>query len=138
MAFAVYGQARLVEEELAPSDMKHLRNMSWIGLGDTLSRSPAARWLRENIPDNQIKTTSDTFVAVRSLVRSGVGLAILPCCLGDPEPGLQQILPPITDVAINLWVLTHPDVRKAAKVRMFTSFVGRRLREQRALLEGTQ
>ena len=36
-----------------------------------------------------------------------------------------------------LWVLTHPDIRKAARVRAFATFAARQLRGQLALLEGT-
>ena len=137
VAFAIYACDDLIRGRPKNPDLVHLTNMPWIGLGDTLSRSPPAQWINAHIDNNQIKTTADTFVAVRSLARSGVGLAVLPCCLGDPEPGIRRLVPTIADMETNLWVLTHPDVRKAAKIRAFTAYVGRQLRKKQPLLEGT-
>lgn len=137
VAFAIYAGDRFVADLPENPAMELLLDRPWIGLGETLSRSPAARWLGTKIPGNSINTTVDTFVAVRSLARSGVGLAVLPCCLGDAEPGLTRLSSTIADMETTLWVLTHPNVRKAAKVRAFTAFVGRQLRSKRRLLEGT-
>ncbi len=136
VAFAVYGHHDLIAGLGKTPALEELTQMPWIGLGDTLSRSPAAQWIGTHIPPDRIKTTADTFVALRSLARSATGLATLPCCLGDPEPGVERVSSVIVDMETNLWVLTHPDVRKAAKVRAFTSFVGRQLRAQQSLLEG--
>lgn len=78
---------------------------------------------------------TDPYVTVAAL-RAGAGVSILPCFMGDREPGLVQVpmpgLPRLTD----LWVLTHPDLRRTARVRAFTEEVAVFLRSQRALLEG--
>ncbi|NKB52820.1 MAG: LysR family transcriptional regulator [Rhizobiaceae bacterium] len=137
VAFAVYGNKEFVAASPEKPELQDLLHMPWIGLGSTLSRSPADQWIGEHVPLSQIKTTADTFVAMRSLARSGTGLATLPCCLGDPEPALERVLPVVNEMGTSLWVLTHPDVRKAAKVRAFTAHVGRQLRAQQQLLEGS-
>ena len=137
VCFAIYGGRSLTRHLTDQVELEQLQELPWIGLGDTLSRSPPSQWLGKNVADHQIKTTADTFVAVRALVRGGVGLSVLPCCLGDPEPEIRRLTPTIDEMRTTLWVLTHPDVRKAAKVRAFTSFVGRQLRGKQALLEGT-
>ena len=137
VAFAIYGTPELVEKLPANSDGSAWGAMSWIGTGESLSRSTARLWLNEHVPEDAIKVTSDTFVAMRALARAGVGLALLPCCLGDPDPDLVRVQDPVDELATPLWVLTHPDIRKAARVRAFATFAARQLRGQSALLEGT-
>jgi hypothetical protein len=39
-------------------------------------------------------------------------------------------------MASALWLLTHPDLRRVARVRAFLDFMAERLAEKRPLLEG--
>jgi DNA-binding transcriptional LysR family regulator len=64
-------------------------------------------------------------------------VAPLPCFIGDLEPGLVRVLPPVTEMASVLWLLTHPDLRRTARVRAVLDLLARRLARQRGLLEGS-
>jgi DNA-binding transcriptional LysR family regulator len=69
--------------------------------------------------------------------KAGLGLAILPCYLGDPEPELVRALPePVPDLARELWIVTHADLRRTARVRAFFDVVGEGIARQRDVLEG--
>jgi DNA-binding transcriptional LysR family regulator len=50
-------------------------------------------------------------------VRAGLGLAALPRCVGDPDPGLVRLGGPVAEMTSALWLLTHPDLRHVARVR---------------------
>src|ERR687891_2040461 len=68
--------------------------------------------------------------------RAGLRLAALPCFLGDRTPELVRELPPESSLAGELWLVTHPDLRRTARVRAFMETLARGLRRERALLEG--
>jgi DNA-binding transcriptional LysR family regulator len=138
VAFAVYGAPSLVGDLEGSLDDEDLNSLPWIGMGESLSRSQARQWMNAHVASEAIKVTSDTFMAMRALARGGAGLAVLPCCLGDPDPSVVRLLGPIAETATPLWVLTHPDVRKAARVRAFSTFAARQLRGRQGLLEGTR
>ena len=57
-------------------------------------------------------------------VRAGIGVAILPCYLADPDPDLRRLGPEIEDLGVDLWMLTHPDLRHTARVRAVLDFFG--------------
>lgn len=67
---------------------------------------------------------------------SGLGLTLLPCFLGDREPGLRRV--PGAEVVQDrsLWLLLHDDLRRTARVRAFLDFVAPAILKRRALLEG--
>lgn len=113
-----------------------LLDARWVGLGDSNSRSPASAWMNEHVPDRNIKMSADSFVAMRTCVRHGGGIAVLPCFLADQDAELVRLIPPIEELSVPLWLLTHPDVRRAAKINAFTAHIGKRLRQRRNLLEG--
>jgi DNA-binding transcriptional LysR family regulator len=71
-----------------------------------------------------------------ALAASGVGIAIIPCLVGDAEPSLRRVTPGRTIVAQTVWVLTHPDLRGSARVGAVSSFLVEVLRAALPRLTG--
>jgi DNA-binding transcriptional LysR family regulator len=63
---------------------------------------------------------------------------VLPCYLGDPEPGLRRALPggPVPALARELWIVTHQDLRRMGRVRAFFDAVAEGIESDRGLIEG--
>ncbi len=55
--------------------------------------------------------------------RDGLGRAVLPCYLADAEAALTRLGEPIPELATDLWLLTHPDLRRVARIRAFMAYV---------------
>ena len=91
----------------------------WIGFVDSLSASPIGRWLGRTVDARQIGMRCDTFVAVRAAAEEGVGLALLPCFLGDQSNRLQRFDEIPAELTTGLWLLTHPDLARSARVNAF-------------------
>ena len=137
VAFAVYGSTALINALPARRRLEDCRELPWVGIGETLTGSPIGPWLQENVPADSIIMTADTFTAIRDCAVAGCGFAVLPCCLGDRTKALERITPPVREMETSLWVLTHADLRGAARVKAFTEHVVRWLRANRDALEGT-
>lgn len=125
VAFAVYAAATL--------DHAHER---WIGPDDTLAGTSVARWMRSSMLSIRPDIRADSLVSMRELCAAGAGLAALPCYLGDSDARLVRARPPIAEMTTALWVLTHPDLARTARVRLFMDHVAAALGRQRPLLEG--
>ncbi len=126
LPFAVYGLGANASLAQGP----------WIGLDDSLAESAVAQWLRGLPPSARIACRVDSMLAAREAVRAGLGIALMPCHLGDTTPGLVRLGPPVPEVRPSLWLLTHEDLRRTARVRAFLDFMARRLLADRDLLEG--
>jgi DNA-binding transcriptional LysR family regulator len=105
----------------------------WLAPDETLGHLGSARWLRAEV---RIVCRSNSLLALAAAARAGMGIAPLPCFLADPDPGLARIHPPLPEMASVLWLMTHPDLRRVARVRALLDFMALRLAEQRPLLEG--
>ena len=132
MAFTIYAQreAYVSWQQMPESERP------WIGVSLALNNSPVGAWMQPIDLNNQIITRGNSFVTLRELAASGLGLTILPCFLGDCDERLIRIEPPIKDIETNLWVLTHRDLRNSARVKALSDHLARGLRRQRDLLEG--
>ena len=137
VAFAIYAsRAYLDERGLDPANVASVLNERWIGLDDTLAGSSVARWMRTMVPGSQVALRCDSLVAACEVGNMGVGLVALPCYLGDLSPGLVRVGEPVPEMSTALWVLTHEDLRRTARVSAFTEFAAGALGSQRSLLEG--
>lgn len=108
----------------------------WIGPDETLWYRQLEDWMRRQGHDEHCSYRVDSLACMHAAVRAGSGLAVLPCYLGDADPALVRIGEPVQELAIDLWLLTHPDLRDVARIRAFTAFVGDAIRERAAMLAG--
>lgn len=132
IAFALYAAAGVPPRGYA----EDLASQVWIAPDDSLASSTIARWMRSHVPQATIALRADSLVVMRNAALAGLGIAALPCYLGDPTPGLVRIGGPITAMATDLWVLTHEDLRRTGRVSAFTEFMATARGAERDLLEG--
>ena len=132
IAHAVYGSPTYLSRHGDdPSDLE------WIGLDDTLATTVIGRWMRENVRDAQIGLRVDALPALKDAACAGVGVALLPCYLGDEEVELRRAPPAAgPDVRSSLWLLTHSDLKRTARIRAVMDFLAIALGSERPLLEG--
>ena len=109
----------------------------WIGFGEPYAPPRAKRWLEETVEPRRQACRIDSVIAMAEAAAAGVGAAILPCFLGDRRPELVRIGPPIADLDVDLWILTHADLRHSARVRAFMEVAGTELAKLRKAIEGT-
>lgn len=133
IAFAIYGQRRHLARHKA-TDIKAHR---WIMPDESLAATQAARWLKAEFAQAEVAMRADSFFAAAQLARAGVGLAALPCYLGDGFPDLIRLKGPVSGMETALWILTHEDLKPVARIRTFTDFIADAFKERRGLLEGS-
>ena len=109
---------------------------------------PAPQWVRaSDYPKALIHGRVHNSVVQLAAVKAGMGLSMLPCFMGDPEPGLRRMppgpepglrrMPPGTTIPDrDLWLLTHEDLRGTARVKRFLDFMADAIRSKRDLLQG--
>ncbi|MGO4835186.1 LysR family transcriptional regulator [Rhizobiaceae sp. 2RAB30] len=108
-----------------------------IGWEETAGGMMAADWLGSNVPADAFVYRTNSLVNQAVAARSGIGLALLPCYLGDGEPGLvRAFAEPLSDLPGELWIVTHADLKGTARVRAFFDVVGDGLARERDLFEG--
>ena len=132
VGFAVYGAHGRAGELSVPLDAP----APWIGVCEELAESPVGPWMAEHVSPDAIAARGNSFVAIREMARCGLGRAVLPCCLGEPDPSLTRLRPVIRELDTSLWILMHKDLRSRARVRALADHLARTLRSSRRVLEG--
>ena len=132
LAFAIYGHP----EQAASQPFETDDIVPWLGGSNTLLNSPIAQWMEEHIDRDKVTARADSFVALAAMVEAGLGISILPCCLGDARPALRRLTPPVPELETSLWILSHRDLRNTARVRALTEHLAKGLTTDRPKLEG--
>lgn len=137
VAWAVYGAPAHLDEHGRPTSPDDLGRHAMIGWEKTMSGIRTADWLETTLPDAGFVHRTSSLVAQLGAVKAGIGLAVLPCYLGDGDDGVTRALPePIAELTGELWIVTHADLKTTARVRAFFDLVGEGLARERDLFEG--
>lgn len=113
-----------------------LNQQPWIALDDSAAGSQALIWLAQLLPLEQVALRFSGLLMVRSACAQGLGLAVLPCFLGDTEPGLVRIGEPVPMCDSELWLLSHPALRETVRVKALRQWLTGALLAQADLLAG--
>jgi DNA-binding transcriptional LysR family regulator len=134
-SYAVYGAIDLTVTSAA---REALRKMPWIGFDEEHAYMPGQAWLHDLLEGRRPAIRTNDWQVLQQAARSGAGLAVLPCCLADPDPALRRIGAPLKEVVAEQWLLVHRDLRALPRVRAVMDAIIRLFHEDRALLEGRQ
>ena len=103
-------------KDLSPEDRR------WVVLDDDLAQSPMSQVTKRRMPQDAPATIASTVTGAFDLVRAGLGIAALPCYLGETNAELVRIHEPDHRLDWDLWLLAHPDVRRSARVHAFFEY----------------
>jgi DNA-binding transcriptional LysR family regulator len=127
LGFGLYGQRDYVERTCEES-------RDFLGYDDSLEHVPQQRWLRSVCGARKLAFRSNDLHTLHNAAAAGLGLAVLPRYLGDPDERLQRVAVDPAPDSRDLWLLIHPDLRRSPRFRtVFDHIVSVVGAEQRAL-----
>ena len=130
--FAMYAS----EEYLSKHKDQGLTEHNWVVTEDSRNWFPTTTWKKIGYQKSRVVIRSNSTMAVVNAAREGLGIAPLPCFLGDSEPGLRRVVEPHKDMKLELWLLTHPDLRNTARVKALMRYLAESFEKQKELIEG--
>lgn len=104
----------------------------WVAFERGASARVYDHWMREHLARANVRVRVDIFNAMASMLGTGIGIGVLPTFMEHKHPELVAVSEPIAELAQPVWILTHPDLRRTARVRAFMQFVGDALAERLA------
>jgi DNA-binding transcriptional LysR family regulator len=131
IAQAIYGHGDLWRGDAAPDPQQ----ADWVGPDEAMAYRPLETWMAAEGHDARCRYRIDSVLGMVAAAGDGAGLAVLPCYLADADARLRRLDAPLPALATDLWLLTHPDLRRAGRVRAFMDFVAAAVQKRRGLLE---
>ena len=116
LGFAVYGHARFADTPRACWGTQ-----PWIAYDDALSGTGEMQWLAGMQPQPRRMLKVNSLSTMVRACRAGVGMALLPCIMGQQE-GLQRIGDRV-EVLRDIWLLSHRDAGSIARFKAVSAWL---------------
>jgi len=93
-------------------------------------------WVNAAFANTRVAIRVDSGSNMLAAVKGGLGLARLPCYLAEGEETLKRLPITLAPSSWGLWILSHPDFRDTARVRVCREFLYKIFEQQRGVIEG--
>lgn len=135
---AVYAAASYLAEHASIQGMVGLRDADLIGWDEEFASLQTAQWMKEATNNRPLVLATTSLAAQIVAVRSGLGVAVLPCFLGDVEPGLRRVVEPDDVFSQDIWLTFDPALGKVPRVRAVVDWVVESIAAKAELLSGSR
>jgi DNA-binding transcriptional LysR family regulator len=116
---ALYAAQSYVERRGLPDGVEALVGHDFVAHDDPDSRAPFQRWLRKTVPYDRVVFRSNDSRVMEEAVIAGAGIGFFGVREAAGHGGLVQVMPPRDEWNSPLWLVTHVDLHRTAKVQAF-------------------
>ena len=96
----------------------------WIGLDSDARDLKFDRWLVDRVPTSSVVLRVDGFEHALAMLRSGLGIALLPAFLERSCPDLVPLSETIEALRTPLWLITHQALRNTMRIKVVMQAIG--------------
>ena len=138
MAYGLYASPAYLEARGRPGQMQDIAGHDLIGFPRSETPLGPVWWFSCAEKSARIALRSSSVEARAAAARSDLGLAALPCILGDVDSRLVRVFGPDVLGALEMWLMARNDLAQLAHVRAVMEFVVDAVKRHRARLEGRE
>jgi DNA-binding transcriptional LysR family regulator len=135
--WSMYANEAYIGQRGSPASPEQLDGHDVLGFDDTLRLSPGAQWLAAHAQGAHHVLRGNSIVSVMNAALVGMGIAMLPCFLGDQERNLRRLTPRVLGTR-EVWLVVHPDMARVSRVRAVMDFLIEVMGEASGLWSGEQ
>lgn len=121
--YALFASHDYVERHGYPDLDGDLGAHRFVGHDDAAIRAPFSQWMRKTVANSQIVFQSGDVRALKYAIIAGAGLGFIAQWEGALHPELVQVSPTRPDWEVPVWLVTHVDLHRTAKVQSLLKFL---------------
>ncbi len=129
LVMGMFASRDYLERNGMPEGIEALAGHHFVGSDNLDSRAPYMAWLRQAVPDANIAFRAEDVRAQQQAVRAGAGIGFMLREQGLALEDLQEVMAPLPDWETALWLVTHMDLHRTAKVQALVGFLKARLKQ---------
>ena len=135
LSYAIYtGADQALAEEQSKAFASDPSSLDWVLLAGELLKTAPGQWMTKHLSDVSSRVTATSVEIAADLTARNLGCAVLPRFVAERHSGWTRISEPIPGLYTELWVLTHQDLRKTARVSALLKFIAKVVHQSNELL----
>jgi DNA-binding transcriptional LysR family regulator len=136
LKLGLYGAQTYLARRGVPQSPDDLKAHTLVGFDEGMSQRPAVQRLESLFGKDRIIHRSTSFMGQLQATLAGIGLGVHECLLADADPRLVRVLREAVDHPLEIWIVTHEDMRRSPRIRAAFDFLEAALTAERDKLEG--
>jgi DNA-binding transcriptional LysR family regulator len=136
LAFGLYASREYLAQHGRPETPEDLARHRSVAFDET------ARWLtgpgavlERALSAASVAYRANSGQAQLAAIRAGCGVGAAVNFLAGRHPEIEQVLPEL-EIALEIWLITHPAMRRSARIRAVYDFLAQRFEQARELFRG--
>ncbi|MCF1707500.1 LysR family transcriptional regulator [Tabrizicola sp. J26] len=129
----LYASKSYAAENGIPSSPADFRGHRFIGVNTPASRAPFHRWLAERVAPEDFTFVASDQAALMEAIREGAGIGFISAAEAEGDDRLIEVMPPLPEWEVTLWLVTHVDLHRTTKVQAFVSHLKEAARHWKGL-----
>ncbi len=122
--FKIYGLKQAGLRTTVHSVAELVQQKRWVSFERESRDLKFDRWLDDRVPDAAVVMRVDGFDSALTMIRAGLGIALLPAFLEKTCPELLALTPPIGELRTPLWLITHKELSRTMRIKVLMQAVG--------------
>ncbi len=110
-------------DEFGTLTADNLTEHRFIGSSLETPRAPFLAWLQEMVPESAIVFRTNEMREVKDAVMAGIGIGFIASWDREDGDELVEVLPSLEEWNARVWLVTHMDLHRTAKVQTFLRFL---------------
>lgn len=119
MEVSLVASCSYLDQHGMPKDAEAMKGHQFVGPDSETSRAPFQVWQREQVGFDRVRFRITDDRMVPAAIKAGAGLGFVAKHVADADPDLIEVMPPQPEWAVPLWLVTHVDLHRTAKVQSF-------------------
>jgi DNA-binding transcriptional LysR family regulator len=135
VALGLYAAMSYLERRGRPESIDALANHSCVGFDESIVDTDAGRWVERLAGPGRPVFRSTSLITQLQAIRCGWGIGITSVFIAAEVGGLERVLPEIGH-SLEVWLVTHPGLRRSARIRAVYDFLAERFERDRESIAG--
>lgn len=135
VSFGLFASRGYLARYGEPRTMEDLASHAVIGSAGEIANLPQVRELEILAGTAAVSVTCNCLMTQFNAMRHDLGLLAIPNYMAATAPEVRRVLSPEFEVSLDLWLLTHRDLRETARVRAVIDFLCQEIRGDRSLFQ---
>ncbi len=123
LTLGMYATPEYLAENGTPERVADLKAHFHVGFDEGMTGREDVQRLERMFEHDRIIHRSTSFVGQLRAAASGIGLAMVDCFLADVNPNLVRVLPDKLGYDIDVWLVTHAEIGRSARIRSVFDFI---------------
>ena len=132
---ALYCSREYAARRGVPATPDELCHHDLIDVSFDVGEMPAASWMMRHAGGKPPITRSNSMASLLHAVKAGLGIGVVPCAIGDPDPDLIRCSECIEEGRSSSWIVIAREMRETPRVRAFIDFVAPYLQQQLRIID---